>query len=1073
MRLIQNIPKTPNGICIVGEAPGADEEKYGKPFIGWEGQYLRRQLKAAGINFHECYVTNTVHVRPPRNNYDALTSAQISEGISQLKKDIEHWRPNVVIAVGAKALKALTGHTQITQFRGAVIESTLVPGQKVVATIHPGGILRGGEKMGRYEPIQILDFKKALRESRFPEIVYPERNILSVYSQARALELLESVTDIPDPVAVDIETIGPTLSAYGIATSKSEAFVITKDLLRDPTILRAVARFAFSSTPKIFHNALFDCLHGLGYYKIITNNILCDTMIAQHAAYPTLPKSLAFCASIYTNEVYWKSEGKTIFDDIKRGRTVDWESFYIYNGKDCCLTYEIYEILMKEIDEWGARRAFDLMMSLIPPCLFAMLRGTKISMYKLLQFKEENEKAIEVLTRIKDAVIGDVNVQSHKQLKELIYDKWDMPKQFRGKRLTVDDKKLAMLERYPTPYRHQIGMIRLLKKYLKRRDFYNLKTNEDGRIRTALKITGTYTGRFSSSESIFGSGKNLLNIPKETRKFYVADDDKIMIQGDLSQAEARIVAALCGDEKWLREFDEIDVHRKVAAGLFNVPFDQVTKYQRNIAKRVAHGCVDGFTEILTPSGWKYISHYDGTEPLYIVFPQLDGLGLFAYPDEFAELHYKGPMVHFRSPGIDQFVTIDHYLPIKTSSGRVNKVQTSELIKKKDVRLPKTVKNIGIIDERPEMLQLFIAFQADGTASCKYTLDWHFVKNRKIARLVHILASLDIPYHYYTNKDGTTKISVRKSDVPGWIWKKSLKDLAFLTLFKHDCLQVMSRELTKWDGHEGRTARRFITTDMEVAKGAQLLHALSGLGGGNIYIKPPGEYSTKPNLVVALNNRKNVRIGGHIATVKDWEGTVYNVGVPSGYYLIRRNGVISVTGNTHYGLGKILLSEILGCSPKEAQTHKDRYYELRPKLKDWQERVKHTVRTKRVLRTVFGRVIQFFGPITDKLYRDAVASEPQSTSADYLNTGLVRLYEHNLPWWEFLLSVYDSILCQVPDNLDVIEETIQTMKELVEIEIVINGLPMVIPLSFELGYSWGEMIEIEDDDIESAYRKLQR
>jgi len=766
MRLIQNIPKTPNGICIVGEAPGADEEKYGKPFIGWEGQYLRRQLKAAGINFNDCYVTNTVHVRPPRNNYDALTSAQISEGIEQLKKDIERWRPNVVIAVGAKALKALTGHTQITQFRGAVLESTLVPGQKVVATIHPGGILRGGEKMGRYEPIQILDFKKALRESRFPEIVYPERNILPVYSHSRALELLHSVTDKPDPVAVDIETVGSSLVAYGIATSKSEAFVITKDLLRDPTILRAVAQFAFSSTPKIFHNALFDCLHGLGYYKIITNNIHCDTMIAQHAVYPTLPKSLAFCASIYTNEVYWKSEGKTIFDDIKKNHTVDWESLYIYNGKDCCLTYEIYEILMKEIDEWGVRKAYDLMMSLIGPCLFAMLRGTKISMYKLLQFEQENEKAIEVLTRIKDAVVGDVNVQSHKQLKELIYEQWDMPKQFRGKRLTVDDKKLAMLERYPTPYRYHIGIIRMLKKYLKRRDFYNLKINDDGRIRTALKITGTYTGRFASSESIFGSGKNLLNIPKETRKFYVADDGKIMIQGDLSQAEARIVAALCGDEKWLREFDETDVHKKVASGLFGVPFDQVTKYQRNIAKRVAHG-------------------------------------------------------------------------------------------------------------------------------------------------------------------------------------------------------------------------------------------------------------------------------------------------------------------THYGLGKILLSEILGCSPKEAQAHKDRYYELRPKLKEWQERVKHTVRTKRMLRTVFGRVIQFFGPITDKLYRDAIAAEPQSTSADYLNTGLARLYERNLPWWEFLLSVYDSILCQVPDNLDAIEETIHTMKELVEVEIVVNGLPMVIPLSFEIGYSWGELEEIKDDDIRSVYRKLQR
>ena len=396
MGLIQHIPTNPNGIMIVGEAPGADEVKYGKPFIGWEGQYLRRQLKSAGIDFHRCFVTNTVHVRPPQNNYNKLPPQVISEGLRQLEKDIISFNPNVIIAVGSKALKALTGHEQITRYRGAVLESTLVPRKKVLATIHPGGILRGGEKMGRYEPIQILDFKKAAREAMYPEIVYPERNINIIRTADRAINLLQNLTDVSSPVACDIETVGPILSAYGIATSKSEAFVITRELLRDKPVLRTLSRFAASRTPKIFHNALFDCLHNAAYYKIINNNIFCDTMIAQHAAYPTLPKSLAFCASLYTTEPYWKDEGRSLFDELKRGRQIDWDSMYTYNGKDCCLTYEIYEVLMEEIKDWSTEPAYKLMMSLIQPCLFAMIRGTKISMYKLDQFKQQNEKAIEL-----------------------------------------------------------------------------------------------------------------------------------------------------------------------------------------------------------------------------------------------------------------------------------------------------------------------------------------------------------------------------------------------------------------------------------------------------------------------------------------------------------------------------------------------------------------------------------------------------------------------------------------------------------------------------------------------------
>lgn len=780
MQLIQNIPKLPGKLIVVGEAPGADEIKYNKPFIGYEGIRFRKAFKAAGADLDTFYVTNTVHIRPFKNNYNSLKSADIAIGRKQLESDLVKWQAKgatTILAVGKNALEMLTDKKGIEAYRGAVMPCSILPTLKVVATVHPGFILQGGSQGGRYEPIQILDIIKAIKESSFVGIRYPERNIETIHDETQAIELLSGFTNTTHPLACDIETnYGSLMTAYGIAISPKKAYSITRECLTNRHVLRALSQFCFSSTPKIFHNALFDCLHNAYHYKIINYNIFCDTLLAQHAIYPTLLKSLAFCASIYTNEPYWKDDTGVSRKAYEKGLPIDWDQLYIYNGKDCCLTYEIYEKQQREIDEWGSRGAYNIMMSLIQPCLFAMMRGTKIDLYKLGLFKKDNEKAIEVLEQVKTALFGSINVNSHKQLKELIYDSWDLPKQYKGKKLTTDDKKLNKLERFPTPYQPFIGLFRTMKKNLTKRNFYSLELNKETklgedkscsehiRIRTALKIHGTYTGRFASAKSIFGTGKNLLNIPKETRSFYVADKGKIFIQGDLSQAEARIVAACCKDYEWLKAFDETDIHKEVAAALFHTSYDDVTKAQRTVAKRIEHG-------------------------------------------------------------------------------------------------------------------------------------------------------------------------------------------------------------------------------------------------------------------------------------------------------------------THYGLGKILLSEILICSPKEAQQHKDAYHALRPRLRIWQNGVKTQVRRTRTMKTVFGRVIQFFGPFTDKMFRDAVASEPQSTSADYLNSGLAKIYNRNLPYWEFLLSVYDSILCQVPDELSKIKETIAVMKELTEIPITINDLTFTIPMDFEIGYSWRDVVEIENNDIEKAYEQL--
>jgi len=218
------------------------------------------------------------------------------------------------------------------------------------------------------------------------------------------------------------------------------------------------------------------------------------------------------------------------------------------------------------------------------------MNGLRVDEEGLEEFKGKNERAVEVLGRIKDAVIGeDLNIGSPVQLKKLLYDEWRMPVQKVKGKITTNDKKLQVLEKYPTPYKLLIGLIRTLKKHTKLRDFYTIKTNPDGRTRFSVKLHGAYTGRWSTSSSITGVGMNYQNQPKMVRFAYPADPGKIYIQMDLSNAEARIVAACCEDEDWVKRFDIQDQHQFVASELFHVPFEQVTKIQRNnFAKKVAH-----------------------------------------------------------------------------------------------------------------------------------------------------------------------------------------------------------------------------------------------------------------------------------------------------------------------------------------------------------------------------------------------------------------------------------------------------------------------------------------------------
>jgi uracil-DNA glycosylase len=141
-------------IMFVGEAPGADEDVQGIPFVGRAGQLLTKMIEAMGLRRDEVYIANVLKCRPPNNRDPQPDEVESCEPF--LFKQIASVQPQVIIALGAFAARALL-KTQdpISRMRGRIYDYR---GAKLIPTFHPSFLLRSpGYKREAWE-----DLKKAL-----------------------------------------------------------------------------------------------------------------------------------------------------------------------------------------------------------------------------------------------------------------------------------------------------------------------------------------------------------------------------------------------------------------------------------------------------------------------------------------------------------------------------------------------------------------------------------------------------------------------------------------------------------------------------------------------------------------------------------------------------------------------------------------------------------------------------------------------------------------------------------------------------------------------------------------------
>ncbi len=144
-------------LMLIGEAPGADEDKQGEPFVGRAGKLLDKMLEAIGLQRNQIFIANILKCRPP-NNRDPQKD-EVENCIGYLNKQIELIEPKVILSLGrVSAQNLLESNTPISRLRGQPHDygEQRIP---LVATYHPAYLLRSpSEKAKAWDDLKFVQF---------------------------------------------------------------------------------------------------------------------------------------------------------------------------------------------------------------------------------------------------------------------------------------------------------------------------------------------------------------------------------------------------------------------------------------------------------------------------------------------------------------------------------------------------------------------------------------------------------------------------------------------------------------------------------------------------------------------------------------------------------------------------------------------------------------------------------------------------------------------------------------------------------------------------------------------------
>lgn len=312
--------------------------------------------------------------------------------------------------------------------------------------------------------------------------------------------------------------------------------------------------------------------------------------------------------------------------DIAKVYSSDKTGLINHLAKEAFVIGNVTETLEKTLEKNGMGKLFAELEMPLTYVLYDMEReGILVKPDELKAYGDELTARISGLEKsIRDAAGEDFNINSPKQLGEILFEKLGLPggKKTKTGYSTAAETLEKLAPDYPIvsdilEYR---GLAKLKSTYA---DGLAAFIGKDSKIHTNFKQTITATGRLSSTEP------NLQNIPmrmelgRRIRKVFIPQKGCIFTDADYSQIELRVLAHMSGDEQLIEAYQlDEDIHRITASKVFDTPFDEVTDLQRRNAKAVNFGIVYGISSFglsqglsISPKEAKfYIDEYFKTYP---------------------------------------------------------------------------------------------------------------------------------------------------------------------------------------------------------------------------------------------------------------------------------------------------------------------------------------------------------------------------------------------------------------------------------------------------------------------------
>lgn len=443
-----------------------------------------------------------------------------------------------------------------------------------------------------------------------PVLIATDKTFESVLNEKQLYALLDLLAK-GEEFGFDLETtsLNPRkahLVGIAIAPSINKGYYIPVGH-RGSNIEQLPEQFVMDKLKPILENPLFKKVgHNLKYdfsvlaeHGILADGIGADTMVADYVIDPegrhnletVAGKHLGYQVLTY-EQVCGKGKDQVPFDLIP----IDMATRY--SAEDAWVSLNLWKVLRPKIQAAGLMRIFSEVDLPLVQVIGKMERsGVSVDAAWLKIVEKDFSADLQAIdAKIQTFTKGPINLNSPKQLAELLFNELKLPPQTKTKTGYSTDASvleiLANMHEVPRLIVQHREIAKLLGTYVE--PLPTMRDEKTGKIHAGFHQTVTATGRLSSSEP------NLQNIPIRTergqkiRRAFIPSPGNVLIAADYSQIELRILAHMSGDQELLASFQkDEDVHRRTASEIYAIKPEDVTTEMRGAAKAINFGLMYG------------------------------------------------------------------------------------------------------------------------------------------------------------------------------------------------------------------------------------------------------------------------------------------------------------------------------------------------------------------------------------------------------------------------------------------------------------------------------------------------